>query len=242
MPARYTHYLIANKCFHAFPEEVKSEISDLALYFFGAQGADFCFFYKFYNPQTPNFGSFLHRKGGYDAFSVLLLFARRYPQIRSYALGFISHYAVDCAFHPDVYALSGKSPVKHNRIEYALDEYFKGKEGYDELSHYIKGNLNEKQKRELFFAYSAISAKCGFPPLQYPAFCRAISLFNGYSPITNAVLGNKPSVENPLENADELFVKAIEKTQTLTAYFLDALSHNHALSKPVFSKSYLTGK
>lgn len=46
---------------------------------------------------------------------------------RDYALGFLSHYAVDAAFHPFVYALStsqiGYSSLRHIAVERALDAW-----------------------------------------------------------------------------------------------------------------------
>ena len=49
---------------------------------------------------------------------------------RDYAMGFLSHYAVDVAFHPFVYALStmplGYSSLRHIATERALDAWLMG--------------------------------------------------------------------------------------------------------------------
>ena len=263
MPATYTHYLVAKNTLQRLPETRRSRISlFLPLYFFGAQGADFCFFYHSFTPKTPNFGSYLHRKGGFDAFSVLRLFSMNSSLIKAYALGFITHYATDFTFHPYVYSVSGKSPVTHNRLEYALDLYFKSNEkNNDEYAQYQKTALNETQKKELFYAYGAIAAKCGFPTLSYNSFLRAISLFNAYPPISSTLFKRKdtaflqvaaneekspwtpPAEPNVIrkESAKELLELSVLKSVNLIDSFLFSVENKTPLPKKSFSKSFLTG-
>lgn len=263
MPATFTHYLIAKKALEKLPQDVHLKIRPyLSLYFFGAQGADFCFFYQMLNTKLPNFGSYLHRKGGYNAFSVLQLFSLRQADFLAYSLGFITHYATDTTFHPYVYSQSGKSPVKHNQVEYALDFYFKQTASPNDAHlKYARAQPTEPQRKNLFFAYAAISAKCGFPPLRYSTFSRAISLFYAYPPITSTLFHkidpafvrfianedqrawNPPSTPRIQRNesAKDLFDKAVSTCQALFDNFLRSIAQNTKLSKAVFSKSFLTG-
>ncbi len=263
MPALYTHALIANQVLQAYPTPLQEELRPfLPLYYFGAQGADFCFFYRFLTKDTPNLGSYLHRKGSYDSFSVFRLFSHRHTDIKAYALGYISHYAADTTFHPFVYSLSKKSPLQHNRIEYALDEYFKKKKVfYDFHPDYLRPPLDETERKNLFYAYLAVSAKCGLPALRFPSFSRAISLFNAYPPIPSAIFKNtdeafltlllnheKREWRSPFmpkqarfESVNELFENTIRENLFLSEQFLLSIEQNVALPYSLFSKNFLSG-
>ena len=262
MPASYTHHLVAAEALSTLPSNVFNVITPhLSLYFFGAQGADFCFFYRFLNPKSKNLGSFLHRKGGYTAFCMLSAFSARDLGLFAYTLGFITHYAADVTFHPFVYAQSGKSPLKHARIEGALDVHFKRQiplpSKYATLLH---RRLTKKEELDLFVAYSAIALKCGFPPLQLPAFSRAISLFNAYPPITSALFPseNSPTFQAALnkenkpwkapisdvlhkDSADMLFQKSVAYSGELLKEMLQCIQAQKAPPRAWFGKSYLTG-
>ena len=120
MPAAYTHFSVAAEVFRRLPEEIRGNISSLRLYFFGAQVADYCFFYRAFRASEINFGRFLHNRGSFDFFKALLLFSDRNSDLFSYALGYITHYAADCIFHPYVYYLSGHSPVNRFSILFVI--------------------------------------------------------------------------------------------------------------------------
>ena len=263
MPAYYTHYLVARETFLQSPPPIQEAVRPfLPLYFFGAQGADFCFFYHPLWSKSLNFGSFLHRAGGYEAFSILRLFAKKRADILAYALGFITHYAADSTFHPYVYAISGSSPVKHNRNESLMDAYF---QSYDPLKDpyaaYAQSKLSIDEKEELFYVYAAIAARCGLPPLFRAPFFRSISVFNAYLPITSSLSKRKtdalmqkvtneerkpwryPSDPSIVKTDDiqTLFQKSIKKSLTLNKSFLHAIETTALLSRSAFGKNFLTG-
>ncbi|MBQ7948727.1 MAG: zinc dependent phospholipase C family protein [Clostridia bacterium] len=262
MPATYTHHLIAKYALDTLPTAVQNVVrTNLPLYFFGAQGADFCFFYRFLNPKSKNLGSFLHRKGGYTAFCTLKTLASRDLKLFTYMLGFATHYAADVTFHPFVYAQSGKSPLRHSRIEGALDIHFKRQFPLShEYASLLHKKLAEESLNDLFLAYSAIAAKCGFPPLQKPSFLRAVSLFNAYPPITSAIFPNEnsrtfqkalnekqlpwaypaaPIVRN--DSADMLFEKAVDFAAQSFEKLMECIQNQRAPSREWFGKNYLTG-
>ena len=261
MPASYTHHRIAAEALSTLPAAVNTVISNhLSLYFFGAQGADFCFFYRFLNPKSKNLGSYLHRQGGYAAFCTLKTFSARDLGLFAYSLGFITHYAADVTFHPYVYAQSGKSPLKHARIEGALDIHFKRKNLSPQYASLFHQKLTKTEELDLFVVYSAIALKCGFPALQKTAFLRAISLFNAYPPITSAIFPseNSPAFQTAInaenqpwkapatgavyrDNADVLFQKAVDFSKTLFAEFLRCVKGQTMPPKELFGKNYLTG-
>ena len=261
MPAPYTHHLVAREAYAALPRDLQTKIHSLSLYFFGAQGPDFCFFYRSLNPKAKNLGSHLHREGGFPAFCALKSLAARDPQILSYALGYITHYAADSVFHPYVYAVTGNSKFRHSRLENILDIRFKRQAKRDENDKFFHGKLIEEEKDELFFIYTAIALQCGFPAPQKPAFLRSIALFNAYMPIPNTLFDGvsaqvqafaaneekrawaypaAPDIVSR-ENADELLEKSITRSATLMKNFLNAVQTNAPLSRKLFGKGFLTG-
>lgn len=245
------HFLVARETYKALPTDLRAKIRPyLSLYFFGAQGADFCFFYKLTNAGKRNLGSYLHRKGGFDAFRLLKSLSAYSPQLYAYALGYITHYAVDTLFHPFVYAVSGKSLLLHSRVEGAMDSLYlklfspvKQKPYYT----YFRKKLTEKESNELFFFYAAISEQAGFPTLIKSYFLRSISTFNTYAPLSFSVFGEKrPALvhavfgnKNTNEEAKRLFKLAVENAVFLCEQFSSA---NESISKELFGKNYLTGK
>ena len=220
MPAAYTHHCIARETLSLLPPTIQTKLQPhLPLYFFGAQGADFCFFYPVLGGFSQNFGSYLHRKGGFPAFAVCKTFSTQ-PPLFAYSLGFITHYAVDTVFHPFVYAKAEKSTLKHTRVENALDCYFKAKAPND-FTEYFRAKLSQADKKELFLLYAAISARVGFPPLDEKAFYRAIRLFNAYLPPSSKLFSVKSSmlVSALSERADELYKNAILHAKDLKTHF-----------------------
>ena len=72
MPASYTHFLVAREGLKHLSLPLKNIAKQHSnLYFFGAQGADFCFFQPNFGEKMPNLGAVLHREGGFSAFEIL---------------------------------------------------------------------------------------------------------------------------------------------------------------------------
>lgn len=258
MPAHYTHYYIAREALQGLPQKVLKELQPhLPVYFFGAQGADFCFFYQAARLRKKNLGSYLHRTGGYTAFEVLKTLSVYDPVLRAYTLGYVTHYAADVTFHPFVYSVT-KNPLEHSRLENALDRHF--------LTMNIKTDgetpsfqriLPKEVLDDLFFAYAAITARCGCPPLKKSSFLRAISIFNAYLPISSKLSGvhakkapehmensNSPNHVPALfkdETAEKLFTNAVMLSKELFEELLFAIHNNTPLSKDSFGKNYLIG-
>ncbi len=261
MPAGFTHHLVAQKTLEALSAPLRQKLAPyLDLYFFGAQGADFCFFYPTFAER--NFGSYLHRKGGYAAFTVCKAFSAKNAVLFAYALGYITHYCTDVSFHPYVYATAGKSPLRHSRVERAIDLYLRARvkdaDGY--LAFFNKA-LPQKSIDELFLLYAVIAAQAGFPPLQKAAFSRSISLFNAYLPRSSIVLSDKnarliqtlandangewaypaaPRIKSRA-NALSLFEKAVASSLSTVQAFIRAIDEKTPLPHSVFAKNYLSG-
>ena len=238
MPAYYTHHLVASKALETLPTPTKNIISlYLPLYFFGAQGADFCFLYRYLSPRSKNLGSYLHRNGGYPAFCVLKSLAARDLKLLAYTLGYITHYAVDVTFHPFVYTHAKKSIWSHARIESAMDAQFRRTVSIPDCHAETLGQrLSAEEESLLFTAYSAIAIQCGFPPLQKPAFLRAITRFHNFPTFPFS----KQTVYSPCE-AEALFVQSTEFAGVLFSELFHSIKKQTPPPKALFGKNYLTG-
>lgn len=245
MPACYTHYSVAWETLRLLPAQVKRKIQPhLPLYFFGAQGADFCFFYPVLGGFSQNLGSYLHRRGGFSAFNVCKTFSTQAP-LFAYSLGYVTHYAADVVFHPFIYEKTGKSRLRHTRLENALDRHFKERtQNKAETSEYFRAKLSKKDKQDLFFLYAAICARIGFPPLVQQSFFRAISLFNAYLPPSSTIFSIKSAalVRKVSHQADALYEQAVSYAETLCNTFYDCIKKKIPLASEIFGKNYLTGK
>ena len=246
MPASYTHYLVAQKTLARLPKSVQKEIQPhLPLYFFGAQGADFCFFYTVLGGFSQNLGSYLHRQGGFPAFKVCKTLSVQAP-IFAYSLGYATHYAADATFHPFIYEKTGKSALRHTRLENALDKYFKSStadESNQKNDAYYCARLTAKDKETLFFLYAAICARIGFPPLEKKPFFRAITLFNAYLPPSFRIFSLKitPLIRSISTQANGLFERSLKEAEAVCGAFLESVKKKTPLPCEIFGKSYLTG-
>lgn len=138
MPAFSTHYIFAKELERQTAESCGFELNAQAMYI-GAQGPDIFFFHRalphMIGLPLRKIGSAMHRAKPAE----ILQYMREYittseePDIaKSYAAGFIMHYALDRKCHPYVYYMQNKITQKHpatnphtahNRVEYAMDSY-----------------------------------------------------------------------------------------------------------------------
>lgn len=249
MPAEYTHHLIAEYALRTLPADVLKKIRPyLSLYFFGAQGPDFCFFYKFFPREKPNLGSYLHRQGGYTAFETLKTLSARDPQTLAYALGYVTHYAADTAFHPYVYAVAGNSSLRHTAFENALDKYYRDR--YPLATEPVHASLFHKkpypsEKEKLFSIYTEIAQSTRRPPIIKASFFRSLTRFNAYLPLSFQIFSRCKLRERPqvfTTNAETLLRISYERASNLFTAFLFCMKQNLPLPRAAFGKNYLTGK
>lgn len=259
MPAAYTHFSLAKKVLSRIPDPPRDE-SAKRLYFFGAQGADFCFFYRAFRTSELNFGRFLHNRGSYAFFRTMFLLAPGTP-LASYALGYVCHYAADCIFHPYIYHLSGKSPVKHSRTEGALDFYFRKKDAENNCvsasEKDFNATLTAAETDPLYTLYAVAAAQAGRAPLLKGAFLKSISLFRAYTRFSARVFAKENAFavnaehrqwqypQDPArqknDGADELFACAEEESVALIAAFRHCLDVGKPPEKELFGKNFLSG-
>lgn len=143
MPAIITHHLFGEQSATLLPEGMVSSEEELLAFLLGNQGPDPFFFRFFGTPkQIKNsmaLGHKMHEQQMYKAFSALRdgvshLPARDAQVGRAFALGVLSHYALDRAAHPFIYAqehaiiganaeLRGSGSEVHAVIESEIDSW-----------------------------------------------------------------------------------------------------------------------
>lgn len=261
MPAAYTHFSVAAAVFQDLSADLQSTVISPELYFFGAQGADFCFFYRAFRPSELNFGRFLHNRGSYGFFQTLLSFAGREKTLFSYALGYITHYATDCIFHPYVYYLSGKSPVRHSRVEGALDFYFRQKDRNKEelitLKKYFNCPLSEAESSSLYTLYALAAVRANRDPVIKNSFIKSIASYRAYTKFSARMFTKKnvdflnserkewnyPDDKTIIltDGAEEMFSRSVENSVSLIKEFSDCINRKQPLSGKLFGKNFLSG-
>lgn len=144
MPNWYTHQLIAEEARGSIP------VTRVFDYYFGAQGGDFMFFYRFFAMRGVSPGKILHRKNIYGHFCAMLDYVKAYPQAADYVYGYITHYAADTVFHPYVYFLTDEKGgtsmdrnITHTLIERDLDACFLERRGISARSYRLPYSLSD---------------------------------------------------------------------------------------------------
>lgn len=136
MPEAYTHIRIARKAREELAR-AGAQPARTAAYEMGANGPDPLFAYKFLSGKKPYplpvLGERMHTEQC-GRFLRALVFRAYTDAQRSYALGFLTHYAADAALHP--YVASQTQPGAafdmregHGFCEVAMDTYFHEKDG-----------------------------------------------------------------------------------------------------------------
>lgn len=129
MPEGYTHVRTANRA----AALAQLEIAHPAAFASGANGPDIFFCYRAWKSgekrgeNLPELGSRMHDENTGAFLRALVKYAAT-PAQRSYALGFLSHYAADCTVHPYVVCVTGEGgpyagPGGHGYFEIAVDSF-----------------------------------------------------------------------------------------------------------------------
>jgi len=126
MPAYLTHRMAGEKVLGTI------DVPHKAAFYLGCQGPDMLFFHN-YQPWRRDktmfaLGVSMHSRDTRALLEHLIRFAKRYEgvdrdELVSYAIGFLTHYAVDKNAHPIVYRISGDDDALHQAIEYMWDSY-----------------------------------------------------------------------------------------------------------------------
>lgn len=142
MPALLTHKVGGDNVLRAL-EETDPQAADLvrrnrAAYYSGTQGGDYFYSYKYYSMWAGHrfkmFGWALHR-ARVRPFMLegTKLIHSEMPNdiVRSYFLGYVTHYALDMHAHPLIRKMGPRPMTTHNVVEYALDCMYALRNGVD---------------------------------------------------------------------------------------------------------------
>lgn len=171
MPACLTHYFFAKNILASLPN--KTDIDECA-FFWGAQGPDFLFCRNFIpwrkDKTISAYGSRLHETKPSATLNSMREFLKHNDNAayRSYVLGFVCHYSLDCTAHPYINALSAQlSKVRenetkstmHGEIEGSLDTIVLRSETGKLPSEISLGKMfpkNEAVQRRIAKLYSSV--------------------------------------------------------------------------------------
>lgn len=132
MPAATTHLECSKDIYEQLDKHIKSKISNINLYYLGAQGPDIFFFEKFgLGNKLKRIGNYMHQYQIYPIIKYMEGYTKDIdPDLYSYFCGYLTHYALDSYAHPIVYNRSvygnlGNDPelTIHFRIEAFYDKY-----------------------------------------------------------------------------------------------------------------------
>lgn len=101
MPAATTHIEFAKDVYHALPIEEKKQITNLNLFYLGAQGPDLFFFSHAGIPplSLSKYGHQMHNEKIEEVINFFLYYAYGTP-LMDYVKGYLCHYAMDSLCHP----------------------------------------------------------------------------------------------------------------------------------------------
>lgn len=137
MPAAITHCLQCQRVLEEMQKDTPAFTVSRESFFWGAQGPDFFACHRFLpwwrGESLSEYGERLHEDSPAATLAAMWKYVREHPQddyARSYACGFLCHYAADSVCHPYIESRaeamhqadpSQDTGVYHNEIESALD-------------------------------------------------------------------------------------------------------------------------
>ena len=107
MPAATTHVEFAKDVYRLLSDEMKQQITNMPMFYLGSQGPDMLFFSKasLFPGSLKKYGNLMHASKVPQVIAHFEKY-REDPDLNSYFMGFLCHYALDSAAHPLVFALA----------------------------------------------------------------------------------------------------------------------------------------
>lgn len=237
MPTAVTHQLLAEEAYKLLPRACRAEISSLPHYYFGAQGCDVLFFYRPLSSPSDNFGRALHAADPAPFFRILFEEAQKNKEVKSYALGYITHYAGDVAFHERIYSLTrGKEKrLTHHAAEHAFDGALASKLRGKNLAFVNVSSPKKAEKRAVYNVYARYACDAGLKNADEREFLRAVRRYYAFARFRLPLFRKKYT-----RQAEELFLTAKEESVRLIKAFLAA--KDAEVAGKYFKKSFLSGK
>lgn len=237
MPTSITHQLLAEETYKALPEKISAEITSLPHFYLGAQGCDICFMYKAVATFGDNLGQFTHAVKPLSFFRILWEESRRDENVKSYAYGYITHYAADTVFHPYIYEkMGGKERIlKHHSIEHAYDGALLKKYKGGCLSAYRLPDFAKTGLEGVYNVYARYARVSGREELDRAAFRRAVKFYAAFTFFRLPAYRKKYAFP-----AERLFEESKARAVKLSAEFFS--SRSGVFPADSFGRHYLNGK
>ena len=148
MPSTYAHYRFANEVLSLLPRDVRAIAeNNKELYFMGCHGPDILFYYK---PLTHNairkMGDEMHIKRAKPFFEGAKQTASSSEAALSYALGFITHFALDSECHDYVEARRKQLGITHTKVEVEFDRFLLEDDGKDPVKSKLAEHIIADEK------------------------------------------------------------------------------------------------
>lgn len=170
MPAATTHVEFAKDVLRTYPQ-FKHEITNKQMFWLGSQGPDMLFFSRasFLPGSLHKYGSLMHGSKVYDVIQFFETYANDDPDLHSYIMGYLCHYALDSNAHPLIFAVTdytvkrdgGKTGIVHVGLEAQIDVWLLHQRGRTPLDydvfHYLK--VSESDQRKLAEMYHEMFQK-----------------------------------------------------------------------------------
>ena len=172
MPGFITHYICAQAVARGLPVGARGAFDRFpGIYNMGAQGPDIFFYYLpgLIKKRTRGVGVIMHRKKVGLYIQTLIEKCARAEQgetrdlLFAYTAGYLTHYALDAAAHPYVYARTAhgaavKRQVSHRKFETAIDVLMLKLSSGEKPADYKLWQLIHSDARHTYAAASAVSA------------------------------------------------------------------------------------
>lgn len=244
MPAATTHAEFAKDVRELLDEEIRKRISDDHMYLIGAQGPDLLFFSGMgVLPGTmAPIGGRMHDEKVADVMRYFDIHAAADPALRSYFLGYLTHYALDSSAHPLICSLAHSESMKtgrtesevHFRIESVYDVYTLHRKGkrVSDYNVYDDLKLNKEDTQKLAILYQGMLKGIYDIDLSVP------KLMNGIHDVSLMTRLLKPS-KAKYRFADYM-ESLLKQPKMITALMLDEhkdmryLNEAHKLWSPVY--------
>ncbi len=190
MPSLFVHQLLAEKILSALPKGAQAHVElRKEAYFLGAQGGDPFYLYSVKEDgEKKNVGVLMHKHNISGQFSAWVDAARTdNATAYAYALGYVTHYAVDTVFHPYICYRTAlaeqkkdgrKRDNRHFRIESDIDCLF--------VEKYLKKMVNKYRypnprkglcAAELSWAFASVAKDSWGIKIRRKPLMRAVNLF-----------------------------------------------------------------
>ncbi len=168
MPAATTHVEFAKDVYRSLDPMVQDMITNRNMFLLGSQGPDIFFFSRasLLPGSLKKYGNLMHDTRVAETVSYFDRYGMRDPDLRSYCLGFLCHYALDSIAHPLICAVARKKHEEtgihegeaHVTMEGDIDAWILNQKNRDIWSYNVYQDLkvDKESRRKLTNLYCGL--------------------------------------------------------------------------------------